>query len=185
MLNTTNVTHTYVKTIKNNTLYESEEDQKFHASISQYSIVKDNWHMLQNIPFINLPENPEFKNMIIYKRTFIIDTLVSYYFNVHMKELEDIYTNEKWDAFITHAKLLVERYPELLSVRQKLWLRMNLGVAFYKNTSPNIAIARAEWNLALKDLDSVQKEINNDLVKLIEQNLLISSKDTHDAISIF
>jgi len=182
MLNNTNATSTFVDMYNKDMDHLTNEETRFHKSIEKYSFVKNKWHMLKDIPYITLPEHSIYKNLLAYKNIYITETLIQYYFNNHIKELENLYKEAKWSTYITHSKLLLERYPELLLVRQKLWFRMNLGVAYIKNIPPNIAIARAEWNLALKD--SIHDVDNNDLKELITKNLLLSSTDISDAVSI-
>ena len=182
MLNETNATSTFTDTYNKNNNHLMIEENRFHKSIEKYNFVKNKWHMIQDITYIKLPEHSNFKNLLTYKNGYIIETLIHYYFTTHIKELEILYKYSKWNEYITHSKLLLQRYPELLISRQKLWFRMNLGVAYLKNTPPNIAIARAEWNLALKD--SIYDLDNNDLKKIITDNLVLSSTDISDAVSI-
>ena len=182
MLNNTNATSTFVDVYNNDNNHLTNEENRFRKSIEKYIFVKKNWNMIQDIPYIKLPEDAKFKNLLAYKNAYIIETLIQYYFNKHIKELEILYKESKWYEYIVHSKLLLKRYPELLLVRNKLWFRMNLGVAYIKNTPPNIAIARAEWNLALKD--SIHDVDNNDLKELINKNLLLSSVDISDAVSV-
>jgi hypothetical protein len=185
LLNENNATSKFVKDFSVDNGCLAREQIKFTENISKFHKVKTNWHELQNIPFINLPEKNEFKKTMTFKIEYISSTLITHYFNIHMSELEVLYGENKYDEFIKHAQLLLKRYPELLSERQKIWLRMNLGVSYYKSaSSKNIAIARAEWNLALLKANK-DPNIDTDLKEIIKKNLLISANDISDAVSNF
>lgn len=182
LLNDTNVTTKFIENFKVDNHHLTREQKLFESNISKFTLIKTNWHKLQDIPFINLPENSNFKKTMSYKIEYISNTLIRHYFNKHIHELEVLYEEKKYDKYITHAKLLIKRYPELLLERQQLWLRMNLGVCYYNCTPKQIAIARAEWNLALLKANK-DPTINKDLKEIIKNNLLLTANDISDAIS--
>jgi len=182
LLNVTNVTSKFIKAFKEDNNHLIREQELFTINISKFSLIKENWHKLQDIPFINLPESSDYKKTMSKKIEYLTNTLLRHYFNKHMSELEVLYKENKYNEYITHAQLLLKRYPELLSERQQLWLRMNLGVCYYKSIPKQIAIARAEWNLALSKANK-DSQIDIDLKDIIKKNLLLSANDISDAVS--
>ena len=182
LLNNTNVTSQFIKDFKQDYHHLTCEQEKFSKNISKYNSAKINWHKIQDIPFINLPEHANYKKTMTKKIEYLTNTLVRHYFNKHMSELEVLYEKTKYDEYITHTLLLLKRYPELLSERQQLWLRMNLGVCYYNCIPKKIAVARAEWNLSLLNANK-DPQIDIDLKDIVKKNLLLCANDISDAVS--